>query len=328
MGGAWSQMFPPSPHLTENELPSLVGKVFIVTGGNAGIGLELVKILYSRGGTVYMAGRSATNIAAEIEAIQAAAETEPIAGKLKSLILDLSDLSTIRSAVSTFLAQESRLDVLFNNAGLSRQPPGSVTAQGHEVHMGTNCLGPYLLTKLLLPILIETAKSAPKDTVRIVFTSSGIVDLVGPPGGLSFAELEPGKHSKDMNRNYSASKAGNWFLASEFDKRYAKEGIVSVAQNPGTLRTKGWDRTPWLVQQLMRPLFYPPKMGAYTELWAGLSPDVKSGDGQKFIVPWGRWYETPKKDVVESLKTPEEGGTGLAARFYDYCELHTKEFAV
>lgn len=321
-------MFPPSPHFTEKELPSLVGKVFIVTGGNAGIGLELVKILYYRGGTVYMAGRSATKITAEIETIQAAAGTEPTAGKLKSLLVDLSDLSTIKSAVSIFLAQESRLDVLFNNAGLSRQPPGSVTAQGHELHMGTNCLGPYLLTKLLLPILIETAKSAPKDSVRVVFTSSKIIDLVGPPGGVSLAELEPGKHSEDMNRNYSASKAGNWFLASEFDKRYAKDGIVSVVQNPGMLETKGWNGTPWLVRQLMRPFFYPPKMGAYTELWAGLSPDVKSGDGQKFINPWGRWHETPKKEIVESLKTAEEGGAGLAAKFYDYCELHTKEFTV
>ncbi|RAO66676.1 uncharacterized protein BHQ10_002688 [Talaromyces amestolkiae] len=328
MGAIWTQMYPPSPHFTEKDLPSLVGKVFIVTGGNAGVGLELVKILFSKGGTVYMAGRSATKIAAEIEAIQAAAGTELTEGKLKSLIVDLSDLSTIRSCASTFLSQESRLDVLFNNAGLSRQPPGSVTAQGHELHMGTNCLGPYLLTKLLLPILIETARTAPKDSVRVVFTSSGIIDLLGPPGGVSFAELEPGKHSKDMNRNYSASKAGNWFLASEFDKRYAKDGIVSVVQNPGTIKTKGWDGTPWLVRQLMRPLFYPPRMGAYTGLWAGLSPDVKSGDGQKFINPWGRWYETPKKEIVESLKTSEEGGTGLATEFYDYCELHTKEFAI
>ena len=76
-------MYPPSPHFTEKDLPSLVGKVFIVTGGNAGVGLELVKILFSKGGTVYMAGRSATKIAAEIEAIQAAAGTELTEGKLK-----------------------------------------------------------------------------------------------------------------------------------------------------------------------------------------------------------------------------------------------------
>ncbi|KAJ8097649.1 hypothetical protein POJ06DRAFT_261992 [Lipomyces tetrasporus] len=325
MGGFWTQSFPPSPKFTETNVHDLVGKVFIVTGGNAGIGLELVKILYSKGATVYMAGRSATKIAAEIEAIKATSTQSP--GHLKSLIVDLGDLTTISNCASTFLAQESRLDVLFNNAGISRQPAGSVSTQGYEAHIGTNCLGPFLLTKLLLPILLQTAKSAPKASVRVVFTSSGLVDIAGPPGGLSLSELAPGKHSTDINRNYSASKAGNWFLASEFDKRTSKDGVVCVVQSPGTLRTKGWDGTPWLVRLAMAPLFYPPKMGAYTALWAGLSPEVKSEDGGKVIIPWGRWHTSPKKDILASLKTKEEGGTGLAAEFWDYCETHTKEFA-
>jgi len=188
-----------------------------------------------------VADRSATKIATAIEEIKAkAAKTaSSTTGQLNSLIIDLGNLSIIAPCVSDFLAKESRLDVLFNNAGLSRQPSGSVTTQGHEIHMGTNCLGPYLLTKLLLPILTKIAEFAPKNSVRVVFTSSGIIDLVDPSGGVSFAELEPGKHSDDMNRNYSGSKAGNWFLASEFDRRYAKNEIVAVVQNPGTLRTPG-----------------------------------------------------------------------------------------
>ncbi|KAI8630632.1 NAD(P)-binding protein [Xylariaceae sp. FL1651] len=324
--GAITQFFPPAPHFTEAQTPSLTGKVFIVTGGNSGVGYELVKILYSKGGKVYVAGRSATKIATAIETIKAetAGSTE---GQLHSLVFDLSDLSTIAPSVSGFLAKESRLDVLFNNAGITRQPPGSVTAQGHEMHMGTNCLGHHLLTKLLIPILVQTAKSAPKDTVRIVFTSSGIIDLLGPPGGVAFDELEPGKHSDDMNYKYSASKAGNWFLAAEFDRRYAKDGVVAVAQSPGTLRTPAWDDTPWISRVIMAPIFKPPKMGAYTELWSGLSADVKSGDGQKFIIPWGRFYTMSKKEHLASLKSKEEGGTGLAAEFFDYCDAKTKEFA-
>ena len=327
--GAWTQLFPPKPHFTEAQTPSLAGKVFIVTGGNSGVGFELAKILYWKGGNVYVAGRSATKLATAIEEIKSQPAETPnaTAGQLNSLTVDLGNLSSIAPCVSDFLAKESRLDVLFNNAGLSRQPPGSVTAQGHEIHMGTNCLGPYLLTKLLLPILIETAKSAPKNSVRIVFTSSGIIDMAGPPGGVSFAELEPGKHSDDMNQKYSASKAGNWFLASEFDGRYAKNGIVSVAQSPGTLRTPGWNGTPWWMRAMMSPIFHPPKMGAYTELWAGLSPDVKNGDGQKYIIPWGRWNTSPKKEHLASLKSKKEGGTGLAAEFFDYCDAQTKEFA-
>lgn len=326
--GAWTQLFPPSPHFTEAQTPSLAGKVFIVTGGNSGVGYELAKILYSKGGNVYLAGRTASKVAKAIEEIKAEVATIPgsTAGKLDSLTIDLGNLTTVAPCVSDFLSKESRLDVLFNNAGLSRQPAGSVTTQGHEIHMGTNCLGPYLLTKLLLPILAETAKTAPKNSVRVVFTSSGIIDLAGPPGGVSFAELEPGKHSDDMNRNYSGSKAGNWFLASEFDGRHAPDGIVAVAQNPGTLRTPGWNGTPWVMRAMMAPIFQPPKMGAYTELWSGLSPEVKSGDGKKFIIPWGRWNETPKKEHLASLRSKEDGGTGLAAEFFDYCDAQTKQF--
>jgi hypothetical protein len=78
----------------------------------------------------------------------------------------------------------------------------------------------------------------------------------------------------------------------------------------------------------MRPMFYPAKFGAYTSLWVGLIPDVKTGDGRKLISPWGISHETPNKELVASLETKEEGGTGLAAEFYDYCEPHTKEFRV
>ena len=67
-------------------------------------------------------------------------------------------------------------------------------------------------------------------------------------------------------------------------------------------------------------------MGAYTELWAGLSPDVKARDGGRNITPWGRWHPDPRKDILESLKIEAEGGTGLAAKFWDYFEEQTKEF--
>ncbi|MCJ1460622.1 hypothetical protein MMC28_011004 [Mycoblastus sanguinarius] len=283
MGGNITQCFPPSPTLTEKNAPSLVGKVFIVTGGNSGVGLELVKILYSKGGTVYIASRSPTKIATEIEAIKSIHTASP--GHIKSLPLDLSDLTTIPTCASTFLAQESRLDFLWNNAAISQAPVGSVSVQGHEAHIGTKCLGSFLLTKLLLPILIRTADLSSKSSVRVVFTFSGIFDITGPPGGVSLAELAPGNYSKDKSRNYSASKVGNWLLASEFDKRTRKDGIVCVAQSPGTLKTKAWERAPWAMRVLMTPFMYEPKMGAYTELWAGLSQDVKCEDGGRCAIP-------------------------------------------
>jgi NAD(P)-dependent dehydrogenase (short-subunit alcohol dehydrogenase family) len=160
----------------------------------------------------------------------------------------------------------------------------------------------------------------------VVFTSSGIIDMNAPPGGVSLAELVPGNHSKDKSRNYSASKAGDWLLASEFDRLTHNDGITCVALSPGTLKTKGWDKAPFL-KVLFMPFFYEPKMGAYTELWAGLSQDVKSEDGGRFAIPWGRWHPAPRKDILKSLKTIEEGGTGLAAEFWAWCEEQTMEYA-
>ncbi|KAF7563713.1 hypothetical protein G7046_g416 [Stylonectria norvegica] len=323
MGAVFTQLYPPSPTFTENDVPSLVGKVFIVTGGNAGVGLELVKMLYMKGGTVYIAGRSQLRIAAEIEIIGAIPTNNP--GQLRSLILDLNDLSSISRSVSLFLSLESRLDVLWNNAGVSQPPTQAGTPQGNEDIMRINCLGPFLLTKMLLPVLRKTAEDSPRGSVRIVFTTSGIIDLAGPPGGISLSELVPGKYSADSSRNYSASKAGNWFLASEFDKRLRKNGIVSVVQSPGTLRTKGWDRASWVLKAAMSLFMHEPKMGAYTELWAGLSPDVKLEDGGRFAIPWGRWHPSPKKELLQSMKSREEGGTGLATEFWEWCEIQTRD---
>lgn len=323
MGAVITQMFPPRPASTEKNFPSLEGKVYIVTGGNAGVGFEIVKVLYSKGATVYIASRSLTKIAAAIEAIKSI-HTEG-SGHLTSLQVDLSDLSTIPSCVSAFLAQESRLDVLWNNAGISRTE--GTSAQGLELMMGTNCVGPFLFTKLLLPILLRTAKISPKDDVRVVFASSGIIEIIGPPGGLSLAEQVPGSFSEDLNRNYSATKAGNWFLASELDKRTRKDGLVCVAQNPGQLRTEGWGKAGFWMRTLMKLFLYEPIMGAYTELWCGLSPQVTSADGGKFAIPWGRWHPSPRRDFVQSMRSKEEGGTGLAAEFWDWCEEKTKDFS-
>ena len=85
---------------------------------------------------------------------------------LRSLVVDFSNLETISNAASEFLARESRLDVLWNNAGIAQAPSGSTTAQGYEAHMGTNCLGPHLFTQLLLPLLLQTARIAPTSSVH------------------------------------------------------------------------------------------------------------------------------------------------------------------
>lgn len=146
------------------------------------------------------------------------------------------------------------------------------------------------------------------------------------PGGLSLTELIRGNYSQDPSRNYTASKAGNWLLASEFHKRVEADGIVCLVQNPGLNSTRSWDQVP-MMKSMFAPLLEKPIMGAYTELWAGLSPEVKIEDGGRYAEPWGRWHPAPREDVLGSLKTRAEGGTGLAAEFWDWCEAQTKMFA-
>lgn len=134
------------PALTEKNLPDLKGKVscdpvlaakrsqaqalaqvFIVTGGNSGCGFELVKLLYQKNGTVYVAGRSAERCTTAIGKIMA--EFHESGGRLEFLKVDLGDLTTIKKAADEFLGKEHRLDVLWNNAGVMEPPKGSVTAQ-------------------------------------------------------------------------------------------------------------------------------------------------------------------------------------------------------
>lgn len=125
MGVTFSQFFPPPATLTEANLPSQKGKIFIVTCDASRVGLELCTILYQAGGKIYLAGRSEANAQAAISKIKAIPTTSP--GELVFLSLFLHDLAT-KPAVKAFPALEPRLDILFNNAGVALPPRGSVLA--------------------------------------------------------------------------------------------------------------------------------------------------------------------------------------------------------
>ena len=296
----------------------------MITGGTNGVGLELARMLYAKDGTVYLPCRSATKGTKTIEAIREAYPES--SGILRTLSLDLNDLASVAACASAFLAQETRLDVLWNNAGVSYLPPDEVTTQGHEPHVGINCLGPFLLTKLLLPVLKQTAANSPPASTRVIFISSGMVDLAAPPGGIPMAELAPGAATNDLARNYTISKTGNWFLASEFDRNTRGDGILFLVQNPGNLTTNIWDRVPWFLRTPVRLVLHPPKMGAYSELWIGLSSEIRAEDGGRCGIPWGRWHPSPRDDLLKSMKPKDEGGSGIAAEFWSWCEEQTKSF--
>ena len=218
-------------------------------------------------------------------------------GELIFLHLDLADLSTIKSTVDEFLSQQSRLDVLFNNAGVMDPPAGSKTAQGYELQLGVNCIGTFMFTKLLTPILASTAKSAKSSgSVRVVWVSSSAADVLSPWGGVPVESLDNYHNSwaAPGPMKYGVSKAGSYYYGTEFAKRYtAATGIVSVPLNPGNLDSELYRHQPWPIRLFMRTfILHPVILGAYTELFAGLSPEVtveKSGS-------WGKFAHTCRPD--------------------------------
>jgi NAD(P)-dependent dehydrogenase (short-subunit alcohol dehydrogenase family) len=319
-----SQLWPGKPMFTEKDIPSQAGKVFIVTGGNAGLGFQLVKILYQKGAKVYMLSRSQSKANGAITAIKADPGVEVPGGDIRFIQLELSDLASVKAAAKEFAAQETKLNVLWNNAGIGTADPGARSKQGHELTVAVDALGPYLLTRLLLPQLQAAAKVSPPNTVRIVFSASPILETNTPPGGIIISELR--NPTLDPVGNYALAKCANWFLASEFAKMVGKDGVVSIANNPGNLKTAIWDSAPWWARRVMPITTHPPIYGAYTNLWSGLSQGMTSDDGGRYVVPWGKWHPEPKEDLLLALKDESEGGTGQAGEFYKWCEEVSKDF--
>ena len=192
-----------------------------MTGSSSGIGEQLAYILYLKNAKVYMAARSEAKATKAIESIKSRVPNSK--GQLIYLHLDLDDLTTIKATADVFLADNDRLDVLWNNAGVMTPPQGSKTAQGYEKQLGTNNVAPFLLTKLLHPILAKTASTAPTDSVRVVWVSSSGTELLSPKGGVDMDNLDY-KVDKDLWTKYGISKAGNVLHGSEFAKRFQSEG--------------------------------------------------------------------------------------------------------
>jgi NAD(P)-dependent dehydrogenase (short-subunit alcohol dehydrogenase family) len=147
---------------TFNDIPEQTGRVAIVTGANTGIGLETAKMLAQKGAHVVLACRSAAKGQAAVEAILAAKPS----GSASSALLDLSDLESVAAFARSFTADNQRLDLLIDNAGVMVPPLGR-TRQGFELQFGTNHLGHFALTLRLLPLLEKTAGS------RVVRTKRG-----------------------------------------------------------------------------------------------------------------------------------------------------------
>ncbi|KAI1154076.1 hypothetical protein F4825DRAFT_208224 [Nemania diffusa] len=327
-----TQTWPPPPSFTSVPPGSQKGRVFIVTGGNTGIGFELCKVLFPSGATIYMASRSKDKAEEAIKTLEASIpEGTESRGQLKFLHLDLADLKSVKAAAENFAQLEPKLDVLWNNAGIGANVVkfGERTAQDLEPFMGVHCVGTLLFTQLLLPQLraaVAAAGPSAAGQTRVVWTSSGLMDSGAPKHGVDFGVLKDG--IKDRVVNYGASKAGTWFLAREFGRRHGADGILSVTLNPGNLKAGAFKGTAAIVYFILKVLIlYEPVYGAYTNIFAGLSPDLKLEHNGTYVIPWGRRRpdnEITRKDILKAMAPESEGGLGHAKKFWEWCEEQWK----
>ncbi|KAK2593192.1 short-chain alcohol dehydrogenase [Conoideocrella luteorostrata] len=326
------QNFPGTPTFTEKDIPDLAGKVYIVTGSNSGVGKELARILYSANATVYVACRTESKAQKAIEEIHSASPQSN--GTVKFLHLDLSDLTTIKPAAEAFMRQEEKLHVLFNNAGVMTPPDGEVTAQGYDLQLGTNCLGPFLFTQLLTPTLANTATDEAVGAVRVVWVSSMAAELYSVHHGLDVGELKEKNYpsrSKSITR-YGNSKAGNYYHSVEYARRHREDGIISVAMNPGNLDSelyrssntqKGLDKI--TINLFTKIMLYPQVNGAYTELFSGFSPDITAANSGCWVGPWGRFFNI-RKDIAAGTQRPTEGGQSISEQFWEWSVEQTRNY--
>ena len=200
------------------------GKVVIITGSNTGIGYHMAHGLVSKGASVVMACR---NLKKASDSRNKILKDFPKAN-IKIYQLDLADLDNIKYFAKKFINENDRLDVLINNAGVMI-PPYSKTKNNFELQFGTNHLGHFALTGLLLPLLEKN------DNGRIITVSS----IAHNPGIIDFDDLNSERKKYSKWGSYSQSKISNLCFAIELDRRLKAGGFstISLASHPGYSNT-------------------------------------------------------------------------------------------
>jgi NAD(P)-dependent dehydrogenase (short-subunit alcohol dehydrogenase family) len=247
---------------TEQQIPDQSGRVAIVTGANTGLGFETARMLAAHGATVVLAVRN-------VEKGRQAASR--ITGDIRVQALDLTSLDSIRSAASDLRAEHERIDLLINNAGVMYTPK-ETTADGFELQFGTNHLGHFALTGLLLDRLLPVAGS------RVVTVSS-----IGHrmQAAIHFDDLQWDR-SYSRTGAYGQAKLANLMFTYELQRRLTTHGsTIAVAAHPGFSDTDLTRNVPaafrlpvsWLTPLLTQPA----EKGALSTVRAATDPGVLGG---------------------------------------------------
>lgn len=245
-------------------------KTILITGGNSGIGLEAARVLSLKNAEVILTSRSAEKGEAAVKTIK----NQLPKAKVSWMVLDLADLDSVRAFSVAFHAKYSRLDILINNAGVMYPASREVTRQNFEIQFGTNHLGHFALTALLLDILKATPGSRVTTQSSIAHTMLSRIDL----NDLNWEK------SYSRTKAYSQSKLANLLFTYELDRQLKKHGLdVSAnAAHPGVtntnlFKTSGFGSITKLVTQRV-------ELGALPILRAATDPNLK---GAEYVGPKG-----------------------------------------
>ena len=253
---------------TTADIPDQTGRVAVITGANTGLGYETALALADHGAHVVLAVRNldkGKDAAARITANSPHADVAVAE-------LDLTSLQSIRAAADQLRADHDRIDLLINNAGVMFTPKAT-TKDGFELQLGTNHLGHFALTGLLLDHMLPVQDS------RIVTVSS-----LGhrARAAIDFDDLQS-ERRYDRFAAYGRSKLANLLFTYELQRRLVANGgpTIAVAAHPGSSRTDLARNSPaWLrftFTALGPLLFQSPHMGALSTLRAATDPSVRGG---------------------------------------------------
>jgi NAD(P)-dependent dehydrogenase (short-subunit alcohol dehydrogenase family) len=246
------------------------GKIILITGGNSGIGLETARVLSLKNAEVILTARSEVKGKKAVETIK----SEYPAAKVSWMILDLADLDSVHVFSVAFHAKYTRLDRLINNAGVMYPASREVTKQNFELQFGTNHLGHFALTALLLDILKATPGSRITTQSSIAHTMLSKLDLLDLNWEKSYSRTKA----------YSQSKLANLLFTYELDRQLKKHGlnVVANAAHPGVtntnlFKTSGFGAVTKLVTQRV-------ELGALPILRASTEPNL---NGSEYVGPKG-----------------------------------------
>jgi NAD(P)-dependent dehydrogenase (short-subunit alcohol dehydrogenase family) len=287
------------PNWTTADIPDQTGRTAVITGANTGLGFETAKALADHGAHVVLAVRNTD------KGRRAATQ---IGGDVTVTQLDLTSLESIRTAAEQLKSRYERIDLLINNAGVMMTPK-STTKDGFELQFGTNHLGHFAFTGLLLDRLLPVPGS------RVVTVSS-----IGHRfGDIHFGDLQS-ERSYHRTSAYGQSKLANLLFTHELQRQLIGKNTIAVAAHPGGSSSELARHQPGLVQLAFRPLEQSTAMGALPSLRAATDPAVLGGqyygpDGflemrgyPKVVSSNGRSHDT---DVQRRLWTVSEELTGV-----------------